>query len=127
MYCIVIFQGVGRSLWEWWIWSPPAPKVGHRQPFYLCLSRLGCSLGKLQGVRPDKFCQAEHPENQILASIYGHDIELIMTESHIHLQDIKSSHSLTGQNSNIIMSSIRLNLLTKTTWKPKTTGGVLEF
>ena len=33
-------------------------KVGHLQPFYLCLSRLGCSLGELQDVKPDKFCQA---------------------------------------------------------------------
>ena len=33
-------------------------KVGHLQPFYLFLSRLGCSLGELQDVRPDKFCQA---------------------------------------------------------------------
>ena len=33
-------------------------KVGHLQPIYLCLSRLGCSLGELQVVRPDKFCQA---------------------------------------------------------------------
>ena len=33
-------------------------KVGHLQPFYLCLSRLGCSLGELQDVWPDKFCQA---------------------------------------------------------------------
>ena len=33
-------------------------KVGHLQPFYLCLSRLGCSIGELQGVRPENFCQA---------------------------------------------------------------------
>ena len=51
-------------------------------------------------------------------------MELLMTESHIHLQDIKSSPSLTGQNSNRSMSSIRLNLLTKTTWKLKTPGGL---
>ena len=36
----------------------PIPKVGHLQPFYLCLSRLGSSLEELQDVRPDKFCQA---------------------------------------------------------------------
>ena len=36
-----------------------------------------------------------------------------MTESHMYLQDIKSSPSLTGQNNVISMSSIRLNLLTK--------------
>ena len=50
-----------------------------------------------------------------------------MTESHMHLQDIKSSPSLTGQNNNRSMSSIRLNLLTKTTWKLKTPGGILVF
>ena len=40
-------------------------------------------------------------------------MELLMTESHMYLQDIKSSPSLTGQNNVISMSSIRLNLLTK--------------
>ena len=54
-------------------------------------------------------------------------MELLMTESHMHLQDIKSSPSPTGQNSNRSMSSIRLNLLTKTTWKLKTPGGILVF
>ena len=54
-------------------------------------------------------------------------MELIMTESHMHLQDIKSSPSLTGQNNNRNMSLIRLNLLTKTTWKLKTPGGILVF
>ena len=69
-------------------------KVGHLQPFYLFLSRLGCSLGELQDVWPDKFCQAKHPEDQNPASIYGQDMELLMTESHMHLQDIKSSPHL---------------------------------
>ena len=102
LFCFTVQRGGGLLF-----------KVGNLQPFYLCLSRLGCSLGKLQDVRPDKFCQAKHPEDQIPASIYRQDIELLMTEYHIHLQDIKSSHSLTGQNSNRRMSSIRLNLLTK--------------
>ena len=44
-------------------------KVGHLQPFYLCLSRLGCSLGDLQDVLPEKFCQAKHPEDKNLAFI----------------------------------------------------------
>ena len=39
-------------------------------------------------------------------------MELLM-----YLQDIKSSLSLTGQNNKRNMSSNRLNLLTKTTWK----------
>ena len=38
--------------------APPGGKVGHLQPIYLCLSILGCSLDKLQVVRPDTFCQA---------------------------------------------------------------------
>ena len=38
--------------------QPLGSKVGHLQPFYLSLSRLGRSLDKLQVVRPDKFCQA---------------------------------------------------------------------
>ena len=75
-------------------------KVGHLQPFYLCLSTLSCSLGGLQGVRPDKFCQALHPEDKNPAYIYRQDMELLMTESHTHLQDIKSSPSLTSQNNN---------------------------
>ena len=69
-------------------------KVGRLQPFYLFLSRLGCSLGELQDVWPDKFCQAKHPEDQNPASIYGQDMEFLMTESHMHLQDIKSSPHL---------------------------------
>ena len=51
-------------------------KVGHLQPFYLCLSRLCCSLAELQDVRPEKFCQAYHPEDKNLASIYRQDIEV---------------------------------------------------
>ena len=39
-------------------------KVGHLQPFYLCLCRLGCSLGELQVVRPDKFFEAYLPEDK---------------------------------------------------------------
>ena len=35
--------------------DPPPLKVEHLQPFYMCLSILGCSLGELQVVRPDKF------------------------------------------------------------------------
>ena len=105
----------------------PLGKVGHLQPFYLFLSRLGCSLGELQDVWADKFCQAKHPEDQNPASIYGQDMELLMTESHMLLQDIKSSPSLTGHIVNRSMPSIRLNLLTKTTWKLKTPGGILVF
>ena len=51
-------------------WSPPWPKVRHLQPNYLCLSRLGCSLGELHDVGPDKICQAKHGEDKNLASIY---------------------------------------------------------
>ena len=36
--------------------APPLSTVGHLQPFYLCLSRLGCTLGEIQDVWPDKFC-----------------------------------------------------------------------
>ena len=54
-------------------------------------------------------------------------MELLMRLSHMYLQDIKSSPSLTGQTSNRSVSSIRLNLLTKTTWKLKTPGGILVF
>ena len=54
-------------------------------------------------------------------------MELLMTESHMHLQYIKSSPSHTGHNSNRSMSSFRLNLLTKTTWKLKPPGGILVF
>ena len=54
-------------------------------------------------------------------------MELLMTESHMYLLDIKSNPSLIGQNNNREMSSIRLNLSTKTTWKLKTPGGILVF
>ena len=54
-------------------------------------------------------------------------MELLITEFHMHLQDIKSSPSVTGQNNNICVSSIRLNLLTKKTWMLKTPGGILVF
>ena len=47
--------------------------------------------------------------------------------SHMHLQDIKSSPSLTGQNNKIKTSSISLDLSTKTTWKLETSGGILVF
>ena len=55
-------------------------KVGHLQPVYICLSRLGCSLGELQDVWPDKFCQAKHFNDKkiciYLLTVYGitHDI-----------------------------------------------------
>ena len=45
----------------------------------------------------------------------------------MYLQDIKSSPSLTGQNNNRSMSPFRLNLLTKTTLKLKTPGGIIVF
>ena len=48
-----------------------------------------------------------------------------MTESHMYLLDIKSIPLLNGQNNNRNMSSIRLDLLTITTWKLKTPGGIL--
>ena len=50
-----------------------------------------------------------------------------MTEPHMHLLDIKFRPSLTGQHNKREMSSFRLNLLTKTTWKLKTPGGILVF
>ena len=65
------------------------------------------------------------PKN--LASIYGQDMELLMQEFHMYLLDIKSSPKLTGQHDNRVMSFIRLNLLTKTSWKLKTPGGILVF
>ena len=71
-----------------------------------------CSLGELQVVRTEKLCQAKHAEDKNLASIYGQDMEILMTESNLYLLDIKSSPSLNGQNNNRKMSSIRLNLLT---------------
>ena len=61
------------------------------------------------------------------ASIYGQDMELPKTESHMHIHDIKSSPSFTGHNNNISMSSISLILLTNITWKFKTPGGILVF
>ena len=63
-----------------------------------------CSLGELQVIRTNKLC---HAEDKNLASIYGQDMEILMTESYMYLLDIKSSPSLNGQNSNM------LNLLTK--------------
>ena len=66
-----------------------------------------------------KICQALHPEDTNPASIYRQGMELLMTESHMYV----SSPSLTGQNINRSMSSISLNLLTKTTWKLKTPKG----
>ena len=46
----------------------------------------------------------------------------------MYLLDIKSSPSLTGQDNNIKMSTIRLDLLTKTTWRMlKNPGGILVF
>ena len=92
-----------------------APKVGHLQAVHLCLSRLGCSLGELQDVRIDKFCQAYHPEDKNPPSICRQDMELHMTECLMQLKYIKSSPSLTDQNNKRSMSSIKLNMLTKTT------------
>ena len=54
-------------------------------------------------------------------------MELLMQEFHMYLLDIKSIPKLNGQHDNRDMSSIRLNLLTKTTWKLKTPGGILVF
>ena len=54
-------------------------------------------------------------------------MELLMQEFHMYLLDIKSRPKLNGQHDNREMSSIRLNLLTKTTWKLKTAGGILVF
>ena len=43
------------------------------------IAKLGCSLDKLQDVWPDKLCQAKQSEDKNLASMYGQDIELLMT------------------------------------------------
>ena len=51
---------------------------GQRRAPTAYLSRLGCSLGKLQVVWPDKFCQAKQPEDNNLTSIYRQDMELFM-------------------------------------------------
>ena len=42
-----------------WMWLELAIEgaVGHLQPLYLCLSRLGCSLGEVQDVRPVRLYQ----------------------------------------------------------------------
>ena len=45
----------------------------------------------------------------------------------MNLMYMKSSHLLTGQHNNRVMSFISLNLLTKTIWKLKTPGGILVF
>ena len=50
-----------------------------------------------------------------------------MTEFRMHLQDIKYSPLLTGHTNIRSMSFIELNLLTKTSWKLKTPGGILVF
>ena len=49
-------------------------------------------------------------------------MELLMQEFHMYLLDIKSSPKRNRE-----MSSIRFKLLTKTTWKLKTPGGILVF
>ena len=54
-------------------------------------------------------------------------MELLIQEFHMYLLDIKSSPKPNGQHDNIEMSSIGLNLLTKTTWKLKTLGWILVF
>ena len=51
-------------------------------------------------------------------------MEILMTESYMYLLDIKLSLSLTDQKNNRKMYLIRLNLLTKPTWKLKTPGGL---
>ena len=86
-----------------------------------------CGLGELQFVRTDKLCQAKHPEDKNLESIYGQYMEILITESHMYLLDIESSPSLNGQNNNRRMSSIRLNFLTKKMFKLKTPGVILVF
>ena len=75
-------------------------EVRHQQPFYLCLSRVGCSLGELQDVRLDKFCQAIIWNYlwQNLACIYN----ILNTAPH-----------LLARTNTKNMSSIRFNLLTK--------------
>ena len=50
---------------------------------------------------------------------------ILVTESHMILQDNKSSPSVSGQNTNRSMFSIRLDLLTKTTWKLTTPWGIV--
>ena len=50
-----------------------------------CLSRSGCSLGELQGVRPDKFCQAEHPED--LFPIQSNPLDRIWNSVHDTVAD----------------------------------------
>ena len=51
---------------------------------FIYLYRLGCSLGDLQVVWPDKFCQAKHLEGENITYIYTQDMELFMTKiSHI--------------------------------------------
>ena len=72
-------------------------KVVHLQHIYLCLSRFGCSFGELQIVWPDKFFQAKQLEDKNLASIFRQDMELLMTESHMYLLDIKSRNNLEAQ------------------------------
>ena len=54
-------------------------------------------------------------------------MELLMQEFYMYLLYIKSSTKRNGQHDNREMSSIRLNLLTKTIWKLKTPGGILVF
>ena len=85
------------------------PGYGQSRASTSCISI--CSLGELQFVRTDKLCQAKHPEDKNLESIYGQDMEILITKSHVYLLDIESSPSLNGQNNNRKMSSIRLNLL----------------
>ena len=54
-------------------------------------------------------------------------MELLMQDFHMYILHIKSSPKLNAQHDNKDMSSIRLNLLIKTTWKIKTPGGILVF
>ena len=67
------------------VFLPSQPKVGHLQPFYLFLSRLGCSLGELplwgltNFVRPNTWKTKKNS-----TSSYRQDMELCMTAiSHV--------------------------------------------
>ena len=51
-------------------------------------------------------------------------MDILMTESYMYLLDIKSILLLTDQKNNGKMYLIRLNFLTKPTWKLKTPGGL---
>ena len=102
-------------------------KVGQLQSIYLYLSRLGCSLRELQFVWPDKLCQSKHLEDKILHLYIDRIWNYSRQKFHMYLLDLKSIPSLNSHNKNKRLLSIRLSLLTKTTWKLKTPGGILSF